>query len=185
MPARVEELHHALEEGIELKVLRAPREFISEKSAHRLPRHPRRDGARAARRVGPAVAGRHRQDRDDAGRSRHHGARQRARTRSSRIANPISRPPNGGRSASRGGSQKTSLEGVYSGGDATRGGATAVLAAGDGQAAAREIVGDIPFSEGGNRGPGRACRALHRSRPGAADDPRGRSISPTASSRSR
>ena len=45
-----------------------------------------------------------------------------------------------------GGSQKTSLEGVYSGGDATRGGATAVLAAGDGQAAAREIVGDIPFS---------------------------------------
>ena len=46
-----------------------------------------------------------------------------------------------------GGSQKTSLEGVYSGGDATRGGATAVLAAGDGQAAAREIVGDIPFSK--------------------------------------
>ncbi len=45
------------------------------------------------------------------------------------------------------GSQKTSLEDVYSGGDATRGGATAVLAAGDGQAAAREIVGDIPFSK--------------------------------------
>ena len=29
MPARVEELHHALEEGIELMVLRAPREFVS------------------------------------------------------------------------------------------------------------------------------------------------------------
>ena len=28
MPARVEELHHALEEGIQLKVLRAPQEFI-------------------------------------------------------------------------------------------------------------------------------------------------------------
>ena len=55
------------------------------------------------------------------------------------------------------GSQKTSLEGVYSGGDATRGGSTAVLAAGDGQAAAREIVGDIPFSQGGDRGPGRAA----------------------------
>ncbi len=27
MPARVEELHHALEEGIALKVLRSPREF--------------------------------------------------------------------------------------------------------------------------------------------------------------
>ena len=32
MPARVEELHHALEEGIQLKVLRSPREFVSEKS---------------------------------------------------------------------------------------------------------------------------------------------------------
>src|SRR5208337_1175400 len=29
MPARVEELHHALEEGIELAALRAPREFVS------------------------------------------------------------------------------------------------------------------------------------------------------------
>src|SRR5208337_5514789 len=43
-------------------------------------------------------------------------------------------------------SQKTSLDGVYSGGDATRGGSTAVRAAGDGQAAAREIVGEITFS---------------------------------------
>ena len=34
MPARVEELHHALEEGIELMALRSPREFTSEKSAH-------------------------------------------------------------------------------------------------------------------------------------------------------
>ena len=34
MPARVEELHHALEEGIALKVLRSPRAFDSEKSAH-------------------------------------------------------------------------------------------------------------------------------------------------------
>jgi glutamate synthase (NADPH/NADH) small chain len=44
------------------------------------------------------------------------------------------------------GSQQTSLDGVYSGGDATRGGSTAIRAAGDGQAAAREIVGDIPFN---------------------------------------
>ncbi len=34
---------------------------------------------------------------------------------------------------------------MYSGGDAARGGSTAIRAAGDGQAAAREIVGDIPF----------------------------------------
>ena len=39
------------------------------------------------------------------------------------------------------GSQETSLAGVYSGGDAARGGSTAILAAGDGQAAAREILG--------------------------------------------
>jgi glutamate synthase (NADPH/NADH) small chain len=44
------------------------------------------------------------------------------------------------------GSQQTSLAGVYSGGDATRGGSTAIRAAGDGQAAAREIVGDINLS---------------------------------------
>jgi glutamate synthase (NADPH/NADH) small chain len=42
-----------------------------------------------------------------------------------------------------GSQQKTSLEGVYSGGDAARGGSTAIRAAGDGQAAAREIVGDM------------------------------------------
>jgi glutamate synthase (NADPH/NADH) small chain len=44
------------------------------------------------------------------------------------------------------GSQRTSIPDVYSGGDAARGGSTAIRAAGDGQAAAREIVGDIPFS---------------------------------------
>ena len=63
-----------------------------------------------------------------------------------------------------GGSQKTSLEGVYSGGDATRGGSTAILAAGDGQAAAREIVGDIHLLAGRDRRHGRARRALHRPR---------------------
>ena len=41
---------------------------------------------------------------------------------------------------------QTSLDGIYSGGDAARGGSTAIRAAGDGQAAAREIVGDIPLS---------------------------------------
>jgi glutamate synthase (NADPH/NADH) small chain len=43
------------------------------------------------------------------------------------------------------GSQRTSIPDVYSGGDAARGGSTAIRAAGDGQAAAREIVGEIPF----------------------------------------
>ena len=34
MPVRVEELHHALEEGIALKELRAPREFVGDGRTH-------------------------------------------------------------------------------------------------------------------------------------------------------
>ncbi len=34
MPVRVEELHHALEEGIVLKELRAPCEFIGDDKTH-------------------------------------------------------------------------------------------------------------------------------------------------------
>ena len=79
MPARVEELHHALEEGIELKVLRAPREFIGDErpTSSATPMldvmelgPPDASGRRSA--------GRDRQDRDDAGRPGHHGARQHA-----------------------------------------------------------------------------------------------------------
>ncbi|MGB7981042.1 MAG: sulfide/dihydroorotate dehydrogenase-like FAD/NAD-binding protein, partial [Candidatus Nanopelagicales bacterium] len=43
------------------------------------------------------------------------------------------------------GSQETTLEDVYTGGDAARGGSTAIRAAGDGQAAAREILGEAPL----------------------------------------
>ncbi|MDR3202770.1 MAG: sulfide/dihydroorotate dehydrogenase-like FAD/NAD-binding protein, partial [Bifidobacteriaceae bacterium] len=44
------------------------------------------------------------------------------------------------------GSQETTLAGVYTGGDAARGGSTAIRAAGDGQAAARELLAeaDVP-----------------------------------------
>ncbi len=146
MPARVEELHHALEEGIELKVLRSPARVRQREIGSRLPHRPRRDGARAARRFGPAFAGRHRQDRDDARSISSSWRSATRRTRSSRTASRAQDHASGARSLSAAGSQKTSLEGVYSGGDATRGGSTAVHAAGDGQAAAREIVGDIPFS---------------------------------------
>jgi glutamate synthase (NADPH/NADH) small chain len=43
-------------------------------------------------------------------------------------------------------SQQTSLTGIYSGGDATRGGSTAIKAAGDGQAAAQEIMKGLDFN---------------------------------------
>ena len=76
MPVRVEELHHALEEGVKLKVLRAPSEFSGNKRPPRLPHHPRRDGAGPAGCLRPPLAGAHRRNRDDGSRSRHHGARQ-------------------------------------------------------------------------------------------------------------
>ena len=146
MPARVEELHHALEEGIELKVLRSPREFTSEKSAHVC--HAILD----VMELGPP----------DASGRRAPVATGKTETMPvdlvimalGNASNPIIKDSEPELKTSKwgtisvgSGTQKTSLEGVYSGGDATRGGATAVLAAGDGQAAAREIVGDIPFSE--------------------------------------
>ena len=146
MPARVEELHHALEEGIALKVLRSPRAFESEKSAHVC--HTVLD----VMELGPP----------DASGRRAPVATGKTETMPvdlvvmalGNASNPIIKNSEPDLKTSKWGtitvdgrSQKTSLEGVYSGGDATRGGATAVLAAGDGQAAAREIVGDIPFSK--------------------------------------
>jgi len=145
MPVRVEELHHALEEGIELMLLRAPREFTSEKSAHVC--HaildvmelgpPDQSGRRS-----PVVTGKTETMPVDL-----------VIMALGNASNPIIKDSEPDLETTKwgtinvhAGSQKTSLEGVYSGGDATRGGSTAVRAAGDGQAAAREIVGDIPFS---------------------------------------
>src|SRR5271166_6330354 len=145
MPARVEELHHALEEGIALKVLRAPREFVSEKSAsvcHAILDVMELGPPDASRRRAPVPTG---------------------KTETMPVdlvimalgndSNPIIKDSEPSLETTKwgtinvhAGSQKTSLEGVYSGGDATRGGSTAVRAAGDGQAAAREIVGEITFS---------------------------------------
>ena len=142
MPARVEELHHALEEGIELKVLRSPREFHSEKSAHVC--HATLDVIElgppdASGRRAPVVTGKTETMPVDL-----------VIMALGNASNPIIKDSEPDLKTSKwgtvmvgGGSQKTSLEGVYSGGDATRGGATAVLAAGDGQAAAREILGEI------------------------------------------
>ena len=146
MPARVEELHHALEEGVALKVLRSPREFSSEKSAHVC--HAVLD----VMELGPP----------DASGRRSPVATGETETMPVDLvimalgndSNPIIKNSEPDLKVSKWGtitvdkgSQHTSLEGVFSGGDATRGGATAVLAAGDGQAAAQEIVGEIPFSE--------------------------------------
>ena len=149
MPARVEELHHALEEGITVKELRAPSEFLGDGKTNWIT-HAVLD----VNELGPA---------DPSGR------RAPVKTgRTERVpvdlvimalgntANPIMAEAEPGLKTTKWGtisldeqgSQRTSIPDVYSGGDAARGGSTAIRAAGDGQAAAREIVGEIPFEAG-------------------------------------
>ena len=140
MPARVEELHHALEEGVKLRTLLAPTEFVGDDNTHVV------KAARCAvMEVGEPDAS---------------GRRAPVPTGASEVlaadlvimalgnaSNPIIRDSQPDLAVTvRGairvaeGSQATSLSSVYSGGDAARGGSTAIRAAGDGQAAAREMA---------------------------------------------
>jgi glutamate synthase (NADPH/NADH) small chain len=146
MPARVEELHHALEEGINLKVLRGPIEFIGDEKTHFISH-----AVLAVNELGPA---------DKSGRRSPVATGETERVPVDLVimalgntANPIMKDAEPGLKTTKWGSidleegtQKTSIPNVYSGGDAARGGSTAIMAAGDGQAAARQIVGEIPFS---------------------------------------
>jgi glutamate synthase (NADPH/NADH) small chain len=149
MPVRVEELHHALEEGIQLKVLRAPCEFVGDDKTHFV------TGAKldiielgepdASGRRSPVASGRTEMMETDL-----------AIMALGNTANPIIKDSEPTLKTTKWGtidivgkgSQQTSLEGIYTGGDAQRGGSTAIRAAGDGQAAAREIVGDINMTNG-------------------------------------
>jgi len=143
MPVRKEELAHALEEGIELKVLRAPTEFLGDEKTHFVTAatldvmelgEPDASGRRS-----PVPTGKTELMKVDLvimalGNSPNPIIKD---------SEPDLKTTKWGSIGVGKGSQETSLKGVYSGGDATRGGSTAILAAGDGQAAAREIVGDI------------------------------------------
>lgn len=145
MPARVEELHHALEEGIQLKELRAPCEFHGDKN-HLLSSATldvmELGEPDASGRCRPQVTGRQELMKVDF-----------AIMALGNSSNPIVKDANPDLNTSKWGtllldkdSQQTSIEGVYSGGDATRGGSTAIKAAGDGQAAAREIMANLDFN---------------------------------------
>jgi glutamate synthase (NADPH/NADH) small chain len=147
MPVRVEELHHALEEGIELKVLRAPREFTGDYKTHFVTLakldvmelgEPDASGRRR-----PLATGEVEEMPIDL-----------VIMALGNASNPIVKDAEPGLKTSKWGTieikkgtQETSVEGVYTGGDAARGGSTAIKAAGDGQEAAREIIGDIPFNQ--------------------------------------
>ena len=146
MPVRVEELHHALEEGIRLKVLRAPCEFIGNEKTHFVTSatldvmdlgEPDQSGRRR-----PVVTGNKEPMPVDL-----------VIMALGNSSNPIIKDsePNlktskWGTIEIKAGTQETSIDDVYTGGDAARGGSTAIKAAGDGKEAAREIMGRIPFS---------------------------------------
>lgn len=150
MPARVEELHHALEEGVALRTLLSPTEFVGDDNTHAV-----RAARCAVMQLGEPDAS---------------GRRSPARTGEFAVlaadlvimalgnaSNPIIRDSQPDLATTvRGairvgeGSQATSLPGVFSGGDAARGGSTAIRAAGDGQAAARqmaELAASVPVGE--------------------------------------
>ncbi len=144
MPARVEELHHALEEGIEVAELRGPTEFIGDSHTHFVT-HAMVD----VNELGEP---------DASGRRRPMPTGESIRMPADLVimalgnkSNPIIPSAEPDLKLSKWGTievedgQETSIKDVYTGGDAARGGSTAILAAGDGQAAARQIVGDIPF----------------------------------------
>ncbi len=144
MPCRVEELHHALEEGIELAELKGPREFIGDSHTHFVT-HAIVDVNELGE---PDASGRRRPQ--STGRVIEMPADLVIMALGNK-SNPIIPEAQPNLKLSKWGTievengQETSVKDVYTGGDAARGGSTAILAAGDGQAAARQIVGDIPF----------------------------------------
>ncbi len=146
MPVRVEELHHAIEEGIQIKVLRSPREFIGDDKTHFVTKamldvmelgEPDSSGRRS-----PVPTGEIEPMKVDL-----------VIMALGNTPNPIIRESEPTLKTTKWdtidvsqGTQQTSLAGVYSGGDAARGGSTAIRAAGDGKAAAVEIVGEMNLS---------------------------------------
>jgi glutamate synthase (NADPH/NADH) small chain len=144
MPARVEELAHALEEGIELAVLRSPREFVSggeHHVCHTVLEIMELGAPDASGRRSPVPTGKTETIAVDL-----------AIMALGNDSNPIIKDSEPRIKTSKWGTlvvehgAETTLKDVYSGGDATRGGSTAINAAGDGKAAAEQIAKENPFS---------------------------------------
>jgi len=144
MPARVEELAHALEEDIKLMPLRSPREFVSGGEHHVC--HTILDVMElgppdASGRRAPVVTGKTETIPVDL-----------VIMALGNDSNPIIKDSEPRIKTSKWGTlviehgAETTLEDVYSGGDATRGGSTAVNAAGDGKAAAEQIVKELDLT---------------------------------------
>jgi glutamate synthase (NADPH) small chain len=141
MPARKEELEHALEEGITVCELRGPVEFLGEDHTHFV--------------TTAVVEKMELGEPDSSGRRRPVATGDTENVPADLVimalgndANPIIKDSEPRLQVSKWGtinqtspdSKETTLAGVYTGGDAARGGSTAIRAAGDGQSAAREMV---------------------------------------------
>jgi glutamate synthase (NADPH/NADH) small chain len=144
MPARVEELAHALEEGIALSVLRGPTEFISggdHKVCHAKLDVMELGAPDASGRRAPVPTGKTETIPVDL-----------VIMALGNDSNPIIKDSEPRIKTSKWGTlvvengAETTLKDVYSGGDATRGGSTAVNAAGDGKSAAIQIAAENPFT---------------------------------------
>ena len=145
MPVRKEELEHALEDGIQVKYLGTPREFIGSSKTHFV-----REAILDVIELGePDASGRRRPV-----------VTGNTETITVHLAimalgnspNPIVKDAEPELKTTRWGtievdaqSQRTSIQNVYSGGDAASGGSTAIKAAGDEQNAAHEIIGGVPY----------------------------------------
>ncbi|MGA7711439.1 MAG: sulfide/dihydroorotate dehydrogenase-like FAD/NAD-binding protein [Rhizomicrobium sp.] len=144
MPARVEELEHALEEGVQLSVLRGPTEFVSggdHKVCHAVLDIMELGPPDASGRRTPVPTGKTETIPVDL-----------VIMALGNDSNPIIKDSEPRIKTSKWGTllvengAETTLKDVYSGGDATRGGSTAINAAGDGKAAAEQIAKEIPFT---------------------------------------
>lgn len=146
MPARVEELHHALEEEISLKVLRSPQEFVGSDKTHFVT-HAILDVMELGE---PDASGRRRPIATGETEEMPVDLVIMALGNTSnpivKDAEPDLKTSKWGTIEIRAESHETSVDGVFTGGDANRGGSTAIKAAGDGKAAAQEIAGENPFS---------------------------------------
>ena len=139
MPARLEEVNHALEEGIEFRMLTNPIEFLGDEkgwlTGARCMRmelgEPDADGRRSSRRnqgVGVHSArprGHHRRRHHRQSSHPEHHARSQNHMRNYIVADPET--------------MRTSKRGVFAGGDIVTGGATVILAMGAGRKAAASI----------------------------------------------
>ena len=156
MPARIEEVHHAEEEGVEFQLLTNPIAYIGDE------RGPGQAAWSASRwnwasptpRAGAARC--RSQGSEFTDRRRHGGRRRRHRPQPARSRRPSRARDrrSGATSWSTRRRMQTAVPGVFAGGDIVRGGATVILAMGDGKKAAEAMHDYLTDKTAGAEAPG-------------------------------